>query len=199
MLAWHGPKDSPLLVVLAPGDSGRLEDTGPTLVAEGLARAGIRVGRCAFPPCDSRQGQVRDVVLADRIRAISAAREPSQALIVGGFSRGARVGASLVDELGAVGLLGFAYPFHPRQDPNPGGRVAQLAALSVPALIVQGTRDALGNREQVAGYRLPAHIALHWLEDANHALQPRPRSGFTAVQQLTRASQVAAAFIRRLQ
>jgi predicted alpha/beta-hydrolase family hydrolase len=198
MLMTHGPNESAHLVVLAPGDSGRLEDAAPTLISQELAEAGFRVVRFGFPDCDSRDTAARDHLLAEQIRGAVAEHLGERQLILGGLSRGARVSASLLDSLGGVGLLGFAYPFHGREDPDTGGRERDLAALRAPALICQGTRDSHGNREQVRGYRLPEHIRVHWLEDANHALRPRERSGFTQAEQLVEACRVAADFIRAL-
>jgi len=198
MLMTHGPHESAHLVVLAPGDSGRLEDAAPTLISEALGAAGIRVVRFGFPDCESRDGELRDGLLRDLIEAAVSAHLGERQLILGGLSRGARVSASLVASLGARGLLGFAYPFHGREDPDTQGRERALASLAVPALICQGTRDSHGNREQVRGYHLPAHIRVHWLEDANHALRPRERSGFTQAEQLTDACRVAADFIATL-
>ena len=198
MMLTHGPLESAHLVVLAPGDSGRLEDTAPTLISETLAAAGIRVVRFAFPDCKSRDGALRDELLRGNIEAAVSAHLGGRQLILGGLSRGARVGASLAGALGARGLLGFAYPFHTREDPDTHGRERELGALGVPALICQGTRDSHGNREQVRGYGLPDHIRVHWLEDANHALHPRERSGFTQAEQLAEACRVAADFIAAL-
>ena len=106
--------------------------------------------------------------------------------------------AALVEELNACGLVGFAYPFHAREDPNPHGRDRALAKLGRPALICQGTRDSHGNLQQVRGYHLPENIRLHWLEDANHALHPRERFGMSQREQLEEALVVAVAFIRAL-
>jgi uncharacterized protein len=198
MYLWHGPEHSAHLVVLAPGDQGRLEDSAPTAIAKGLAGADLRVVRFAFPPCDDDDGPVRDALLATHIREVAALRAPHQRLVLGGLSRGARVSASLVAELSATCLLGFAYPFHARHDPDPGGRPEALASLPVPALICQGTRDSHGNQQQVRGYKLPEHIRVHWLQDANHALHPRARSGHTQAGQLAEATGVAADFIRAL-
>ncbi|MDP6947059.1 MAG: hypothetical protein QF464_23115, partial [Myxococcota bacterium] len=166
--------------------------------AEGLAAAGIRVLRFAFPPCDEPDGALRDALLETHIREAAGERASHQALVLAGLSRGARVSASLVEPLGAVGLVGFAYPFHGRQDPHPRGRAEALGRVSVPVLICQGTRDSHGNQQQVRGYRLPPHIRLHWLVDANHALHPRARSGHTQASQLADATALAAAFIQGL-
>jgi predicted alpha/beta-hydrolase family hydrolase len=95
-------------------------------------------------------------------------------------------------------VVAFAYPFHPRHDPDPGPRLEALADVPVPVLIFQGTRDSHGNLEQVRGYRLPAHIQVHWLDDANHALHPRARSGHTQGGQLAEAITIAATFVNAL-
>ena len=195
MYLWDGPEDSAHLVVLAPGDQGRLEDSAPTAIAEGLAAAGLRVVRFPFPPCGDADSAARDALLAGLIREAAALQAPHQRLVLGGLSRGARVSGDLVAELAATCLLGFAYPFHPRQDPDPGDRPEALGRLPVPALICQGTRDSHGNQQQVRGYKLPDHIQVHWLEDANHALHPRARSGHTQAGQLAEASALAAAFV----
>lgn len=197
MFVVHGPEAASLLVVLAPGDASEVSDPVPTFIGEVFARAGVRVIRFGFPPCDTRDGAVRDALLADCIRE-AVAKEPGRRLVLGGLSRGARVAVSLVEELGAVGLVGFAYPFHHRQDPDPRGRDRQLASIAVPAWICQGTRDSRGNQQQVRGYRLPSHVQLHWLQDGNHALQPRPSSGVDGEVALTEAVEAAVAFMAAL-
>jgi predicted alpha/beta-hydrolase family hydrolase len=198
LLEPFGPEHSSHFVVFAPGDQGRLSDSAPSAIAAGLAKAGIHGIRFAFPPCDGKDGALRDALLAERIREAASLRAPSERLVLAGLSRGARVSAALAAELGAVGLVGFGYPFHARNNPDPDGRVEALAALPVPALIFQGTRDSHGNQEQIKGYNLPAHIRMHWLVDANHALHPRVRSGHTQAAQLAKAADVAATFIRNL-
>jgi predicted alpha/beta-hydrolase family hydrolase len=194
---WLGPPDASTLVVLAPGDMGCHTDPAPTALADGFADAGLRVCSFSFPPCDTPDGAVRDALLAQHIRAHSA-RKPGTRLILAGLSRGARVSVSLVEELGADCLIALAYPFHARSDPDPGDRVQQLAAVPVPTLLFQGTRDSHGNQQQVRGYTLPAHIHVHWLEDANHALRPRARSGHTQAEQLHEVLRAATSFLNDL-
>ena len=198
MFAYYGPEDSSHLVVLAPGDECKLTDTTPVAVATALAEAGVRVVCFGFPPCDDADADVRDALLAEHIRQAAVARNEGVRLVLGGLSRGARVSVSLLSELGAEGLLCFSYPFHGRQDPDPRGRVKKLASIAVPALICQGTRDSRGNRQQVRGYRLPEHIQVHWHEDANHALRPRPSSGYDQATQLAEAAAISARFVTSL-
>jgi predicted alpha/beta-hydrolase family hydrolase len=53
--------------------------------------------------------------------------------------------------------------------------------MQTPTLIVQGTRDPFGTREEVVSYKLSRSIEIHWLEDGDHDLKPRKAvSGFTA-------------------
>jgi predicted alpha/beta-hydrolase family hydrolase len=78
--------------------------------------------------------------------------------------------ASMVaDEVGASGLVCLGYPFHPPGQPAKT-RTAHLESLRTPALIVQGTNDAFGTRDDVAGYKLSDSIRIHWVEGGNHDL-----------------------------
>jgi len=52
-------------------------------------------------------------------------------------------------------------------------RTRRLADLKTPTLIVQGTRDAFGTREEVSTCRLSPAIEMLWLEDGDHDLKPR--------------------------
>ena len=107
---------------------------------------------------------------------------------------GGRMASLLADELGADALVCLGYPFHPAgrlEKP----RVEHLAELRTPALILQGERDALGNRATVEGYRLSPMIQLHWLSAADHDLKPLKSSGLSHAQHLDSAAQAIATFL----
>ena len=91
-----------------------------------------------------------------------------------------------------AGLVCLGYPFHPPDKPDQL-RTAHLEGLKTPALIVQGTRDEFGTRDEVMGYRLATGIEVLWLEDGDHDLKPRKSvSGFSAADHLrTMAAEVA--------
>ncbi|MGH7897490.1 MAG: alpha/beta family hydrolase, partial [Candidatus Binatia bacterium] len=72
------------------------------------------------------------------------------------------------------------------------------SALRTPARIVQGTRDALGNREEVGGYQLSPRIRVVWIDDGDHSLKPRARSGRTEKQNLDEAVDAVVEFVRSL-
>jgi len=68
-------------------------------------------------------------------------------LIVGGRSLGARVACRTAAATGAAGVLCLAFPLQPprRSGSAPSqSRLAELDAVSVPTLVVQGERDPFG-------------------------------------------------------
>jgi len=68
-------------------------------------------------------------------------------LVVGGRSAGARSAARTARELGASGFVGLSFPLHPPGRPDKS-RLAELVAVSVPTLVVQGERDAFGSPDE---------------------------------------------------
>ncbi len=68
-------------------------------------------------------------------------------LVVGGRSSGARVACRTAEATGAVAVLCLAFPLQPPprsgSAPTPS-RLAELDALRVPTLVVQGARDRFG-------------------------------------------------------
>jgi hypothetical protein len=67
--------------------------------------------------------------------------------------------------------------------------------MRTPALILQGERDAMGARDEVAGYRLSPAIRVHWLADGDHSLKPRRASRRTERDNLDEAVALAAEYV----
>jgi predicted alpha/beta-hydrolase family hydrolase len=68
-------------------------------------------------------------------------------LVVGGRSSGARVACRTAGAVGAVGVLCLAFPLQPPRRSGgkpPQSRLPELDAVTVPMLVVQGTRDQFG-------------------------------------------------------
>ena len=76
----------------------------------------------------------------------------------------------IADEMGVRGLICFGYPFHPPGKPEQL-RTAHLEDLRTPALILQGTRDPFGTREEVSAYKLSKAIRIEWIEKGDHSLK----------------------------
>jgi predicted alpha/beta-hydrolase family hydrolase len=68
---------------------------------------------------------------------------PAAPLVVGGRSAGARVACRTAAEVGAQAVVCLAFPLHPPGRPE-RSRLAELTAVQVPVLVVQGDRDSFG-------------------------------------------------------
>ncbi len=196
------PQAATATLILAHGAGAAMDSPFMQRMAQGLAARGVRVVRFEFaymaqrrvdgrkrPPNPQAQllQQWRDVHAQVRQRVAGP-------LAIGGKSMGGRMASLLADELGAAALVCLGYPFYAAGKPEKP-RVAHLAELRTPTLIVQGERDALGNREAVAAYAVSSAIDLHWLVAADHDLKPLKASGYTHEQHLDTAVQVVAEFL----
>lgn len=196
-----GPRDAPLTVVLAHGAGAPMDSPFMQTVAEGLAAEGLAVVRFEFPymaerrASGARRPPDREPVLRETWQRVLDRLGERSRLVIGGKSLGGRMASLIADEAGVLGLVCLGYPFHPPGKPD-RLRVAHLAELATPTLIVQGTRDALGNRDEVSGYRLSPAIRVAWIEDGDHSLVPRARSGRTEAENLAQAVAVSAEFVR---
>jgi predicted alpha/beta-hydrolase family hydrolase len=162
-------------------------------VARGVAAAGIRVVRFEFPYMAARRSGEkrggapdRQPVLLQAWRDVVAELGGGEKVVIGGKSLGGRIASMVADELRVRGVVCLGYPFHPPGQPA-RLRTEHLAALATPALIVQGTRDPFGTRDEVVTYRLSPAIEIEWLEDGDHSFKPRKSSGFTEQDHLARA------------
>lgn len=194
-----GPEEAPITVVLAHGAGAGMDTPFMTRIAEGLAGAGLQVVRFEFPYMQrrrtegSRRPPDRQPILLDCWRQVIAELGPAERLVIGGKSMGGRMASLIADECAVAGLVCLGYPFHPAGKPE-RTRTEHLEGLATPTLILQGERDALGNREDVAGYALSPSIAVHWLADGNHDLKPRKASGRDHEQNLAEAIDAIASF-----
>ncbi len=197
-----GPADAPRLFLCAHGAGAPMDHPFMTTVARGVGEAGIRVVRFEFPYMAARRttgrggAPDRQPVLLDAYRAAIAAARPAAGgvLVIGGKSMGGRIASMVADEAGVDGLVCLGYPFHPAGRPRVL-RTAHLEHLRTPALILQGERDPMGARGEVAGYELSPAIRVHWLPDGDHSLKPRKASGRTEAENLAEAIAETVAFV----
>lgn len=213
-LLQNGPIDGPVFL-FAHGAGADMNSEFMSQVAEAWAKKGIRVVRFNFPYMIKREedGKRRPPDRAPKLLAAYEAviKQLNCPLVIGGKSMGGRMSSLLLaenalrvegDRLPILGSACLGFPFHaPKKDPK--DRLNHLKELNETLLIVQGTRDALGNQEEVNGYindeRLNASIQLSWLEDGDHDLKPRRASGFSHQQHIDSAIDQVAEFIFELQ
>ena len=191
------------VVVLAHGAGGPMDSRFLTEVARGLAGEGIDVVRFEFPYMRARRARGerrapdREPLLRAAWRAVLDDLGGAARLVIGGKSLGGRIASLVADEVGARGLVCLGYPFHPPAKPE-RLRTAHLKDLRTPALIVQGTRDPFGTREEVGSYALSDSIRIRWVEDGDHSLKPRARSGRSESESLKEVVAEVAAFVKSL-
>jgi predicted alpha/beta-hydrolase family hydrolase len=171
-------------------------------IAARVAAAGIQVIRFEFEYMAKRRedgrrrGPDRAPKLIARFREVLEQVGPPSEVLIGGKSMGGRVASMIADTAGVAGVVCLGYPFHPPGRPDKL-RTAHLQALRTPTLIIHGTRDRFGAREEVETYPLSGAIELAWMEDGDHSLKPRKKSGRTLDENLDEAANAAVAFIRR--
>lgn len=203
------PREEPSAWFLFAHGAGAPMDSDFMQALAGLLSAqGIGVVRFEFPYMQERRESRKrrppnkmDELLASFQAQIDRADEELSAapLFIGGKSMGGRVASMLAQEnfeqRRVAGAVCLGYPFHPPGKPEKL-RTQHLASLTCPTLVVQGTRDKLGNREEVAGYALAPAIEVCWLEDGDHDFKPRKASGFSQQQHWQVAADRATRFMR---
>lgn len=198
------PAGPPLAtLLLAHGAGAGMDSPFMEQLAEALARRDIRTLRFDFPYMAQARAEGRRrppnpaPVLLEHWRAMVATWRAAESgpLWLAGKSMGGRMASLLADELGATGLVCLGYPFHPAGKPE-RLRTEHLATLATPTLIVQGERDALGTRAEVAGYALAPTLEVQWIATADHDLKPLKSSGLSRTQALVDTAAWVAAFVR---
>ena len=206
-MLFNGPEDSERTLLLAHGAGAPMDSAAMTAIARALGDAGLRVARFEFGYMAARRSGTRrpppraETLIPEfraAVEALAAPRRP----VIGGKSMGGRVASMLADALhaeGAIsGLLCIGYPFHPPGRPEQP-RTRHLEALRTPTLIVQGTRDPFGTREEVERYPLSDAIGILWLADGDHDLRPRKGvTGMTAADHLRTMAGAARDWAARL-
>ncbi len=202
----NGPERGPYLV-LAHGAGAAMDSDFMQAIAANLADLRISVARFEFAYMAARResGKKAPPPPVARLEAeyrAFLAEFPHGVAAIGGKSMGGRVASLIVDSLrqgeSGPGLVCLGYPFHPPGKPQ-NLRTGHLEDLKSPALIVQGERDALGNRAEVEALLLAPRIGFHWLRDGDHSFVPRKSSGTSTEVNIGEAAKAVAAFLKRLQ
>jgi predicted alpha/beta-hydrolase family hydrolase len=134
------------LFALGHGAGGGIEAPDLLAVSSAVHDAGWTVARIEQPyRVKGHRAPPRPPVLDEAWCAVlsALANHRGPRLVVSGRSSGARVAVRTAAGLGADGVVALAFPLHPPGRPDKP-RADELKELAVPALIVQGHRDAFG-------------------------------------------------------
>jgi uncharacterized protein len=206
-MLFNGARKRSHTLILAHGAGAAMDSPFMVAFGEGLAAAGLCVGRFEFPYMQRRRAEGgrrppdRAPKLLDAwaevIDAVRDSMPKDGKLIIGGKSMGGRMASLVADDKCVDGLVCLGYPFHPSGKPEKT-RTEHLLDLKTPTLIAQGTRDALGGTEAVQGYSLSKSIRLLWLEDGDHSFKPRKKSGRSEEQNWSEAIAEVATFVKSI-
>lgn len=189
-------------LILAHGAGAGMNSDFMQLTALTLAAAGIQVSRFEFTymqlatELGKRRPPDRMEKLLLYYQQILKDTTDELPLFIGGKSMGGRVASMLMQSSAVVAGVCFGYPFHPAGKPDKL-RTEHLYQLTKPMLIVQGSRDTLGNQQEIADYALPQNIQLSYLADGDHSFKPRKSSGYTFEQHFEQAMKITVAFIKQ--
>ena len=171
--------------VLAHGAGAGMKHPFMQAVATGLCARGIATLRYQFPYMEAGRKRPDPPALAQatvRAAVATAARElPSLPLIAGGKSFGGRMTSQAQAAAPLAGVRGLAFlgfPLHPAGRPS-RERAQHLAAVAIPMLFLQGTRDKLAHRDELepALAALGERATLRLFDDADHSFHVPRRSG----------------------
>ncbi len=198
-----GPRGAQTLVVLAPGAGADCTSEFMTTFAEGLAHHGLRVCRFNFPYMErAAKAPDRQPVLEQRYREVLDGVRwlHDGTVIAAGKSLGGRIASHVVaGGAPADGLVLLGYPLHPPGKPD-RLRSAHLAAINVPMLFVEGTRDPfcpLPTLEPILR-SLDERASLAVIEHGDHSLKPTRSSGRTVAEAWQQAVDEVARWIDQI-
>jgi predicted alpha/beta-hydrolase family hydrolase len=158
-------------LLLGHGAGAGVDTPDLAALAAALPRQGISVVRVEQPwHVAGRRVAPRGPVLDECFVAAANRMRVRTPLVVGGRSAGARSAARTARELGASGYVALAFPLHPPGRPD-RSRLAELTAVRVPGLVVQGDKDAFGRPEE-----FPPGQRLAVVPGADHSFRV-PRRG----------------------
>jgi uncharacterized protein len=182
---WLSPPAARAVLVIAHGAGAGMHHAFLEDTAAGLGGRGFASLRFQFPYMEAGRSRPDPPALA--AAAVRGAVEeagrlaPELPIFAGGKSFGGRMTSTAEAEShlpGVRGLFFLGFPLHPPGKPS-DERAAHLAAVRVPMLFLQGTRDNFAELELLEPLvkRLGARATLQLFEGADHSFRSIRRAG----------------------
>lgn len=164
----HCAEEGSAALLLGHGAGGGIEAKDLVVVTRAAQVAGVHVALVEQPyrvagrraPAPAKQLDEAWLTVADELEQRWFDEMP---LVFGGRSSGARVACRTAEAGAAVAVLCLAFPLHPPGKPEKS-RQAELDAVSVPTLVVQGERDPFGMPEPGRHHELVVLQGTHALD-----------------------------------
>jgi len=179
------PQRARACYVFAHGAGAGMAHPFMAAVATELEQRGIATLRYQFPYMEARARRPDPPKVAHAAvrAAVAAARHhvPKLPLFAGGKSFGGRMTSQAQADApleGVRGLVFLGFPLHPAGRPAQD-RAEHLFRVDVPMLFLQGTRDALAQRDQLKPVcaALGQRATLTLFDDADHSFHVPARTG----------------------
>jgi uncharacterized protein len=187
---------------MAHGAGAPMDSEWMNEITSALTAREIQVVRFEFPYMEERRisGKKRPpnserILLETWKEAFLKIAKKYDQIYIGGKSMGGRMASLIADELKPSGLIALGFPFH-APGKEPGKRISHLEQIKTRTLIIQGSRDSMGTKEECLKYALSKKIKICWLEDGDHSWKPRVSSGFTLEKHIETAAQAIDKFMR---
>lgn len=201
----HGSADPRAVLLLGHGAGGGIHAFDLVTLAEALPSRGVVVVLHEQPwRVAGKRVAARPPTLDEGWRPVvdwALGEHPGLPLWVGGRSAGARVACRCFDGRQA-GVVCLAFPLHPPGKPE-ASRIAELAGVAGPVLVVQGERDPFGSPDDVrsaardAGGAQPTIVGVPGAHSFNRSAAIRKRivdavAGFVGRSRRTKVQQCVA-------
>jgi len=199
------------LLVLAHGAGADQRHRFMVAIARRLSERGVSVVTFNFLYTERKRrspdrAPILEATWTTVLDAVVARLTPQGRIAVGGKSMGGRIASQVAASkpdteawrrVGGLVLLG--YPLHPPGQPQKP-RVAHLPAIEVPILLVQGTRDTFGTREEIEPVfgSLKTRVDYEFIEGGDHSFSVPKSSGHTEADILDRVAARVAPWIAAL-
>jgi hypothetical protein len=205
---WHAAEGNPVAPVLILAHGAGAPQSHPWMVgaARALCARGLTIVTFDFPYMEAKRklpdrAPVLEACWLDVIAAVRARAPGGTRLFIGGKSMGGRMATHVAAHHAArageiAGLVLLGYPLHPPGKPGER-RDAHLPAIRVPALFVQGTRDAFGGPDELVPALAPLGdlSTVHAVEGADHSFAVSRASGRSTREVLERVWDVVAGWV----
>ena len=187
------PAEARACFVFAHGAGAGMTHPFMETFATGLGERGIASLRYQFPYMEKGSRRPDPPAMAHAtVRAAVAEAGlacPGLPLIAGGKSFGGRMTSQAQAAAPLPGVRGLAFlgfPLHPAGRPS-HERAQHLAAIDIPMLFLQGTRDELAHRDELEPVvaALGQRATLRLFDDADHSFHVPRRSGRSDAQVLS--------------
>jgi predicted alpha/beta-hydrolase family hydrolase len=184
MTIYPAAGDEAPLLLLAHGAGAGQQHPWMRRVAAGLASRGVTTATFDFGYMAARRKvpdppAVLEAAFRDAYQTLLVLQGRSAGVFVGGKSMGGRIASQVVargDLLPApAGLVCFGYPLHPPGKPHQR-RDGHLPSLRLPVLLVHGSADPFGTREEMTALAFGLQATLHVVEGGDHSLSGGKRA-----------------------